>query len=83
MPEVLLPADTEHLNNAERANFQKLVGLLLVFLIGCGCWAAVWHRNQSQASRTGGRQVQIEHAMEPQVELIQQARQGTIGSDRQ
>jgi hypothetical protein len=70
--EVLLPADTEQLADEDRANFTKLAGLLVVFLVGCGCWAFAWHRNLANR--------RIEYT--PAATVLQQAQQDTVRSDR-
>ncbi|MDB5338883.1 MAG: hypothetical protein JWN70_4502 [Planctomycetaceae bacterium] len=80
---MLLPADMEQLTDEDRANFKKLLGLLLLFLVGCGCWAVAWQRNVARSDRTDSRNVQIENAKAPTVELIQQAQQDVARSDRQ
>jgi hypothetical protein len=68
---VILPGVVEQLADEDRGNFLKLLGLLAVLLVGCGCWAVVWRREPSNMHPTDGKIVQSRNVDVPAAEIAQ------------
>ena len=69
---MIQPGDVEQLAAEGRANFGKLLGLLVVVMFGCCCWGVVWRRELVRSRLTPNETNRTAEGEVPVTEIAQQ-----------
>ena len=72
---MILPGDVEQLADEVRVHFRKLLGLLVVVMLGCFCWSVVWRRELARSSLTPNEKTRT---ADGEVPVTETAQQGTL-----
>lgn len=70
---MIQPGEVEQLAAEGRANLGKLLGLLVVIMLGCCCWSVVWRRELVRSRLTPNETLRTAEGKVRVTEIAQQA----------